>query len=98
MANPSNPQYVTANQESVVPGDTSTHALFSTPTAAISALIVPLSANVGATPPLVDYAATPVNQGGITLPVLPNGRYYYLAKLNITCSDAADGVLVIWFT
>lgn len=85
------------NQVSVVPGTTATTALFSSPKYVVSASIGPLVANTGVI--AFDYSSTtPINQGTLNLPALPNGRLYDLSKIYVKAGNTSDGVLVIYMT
>lgn len=82
---------VTANNGVLTP-------LFAVETPCVSALIIPLAANVGVV--TVGYSTTPITQGGYTLPAIPGPtgfKRYDLSKLNMKNSNNGDGVEVIYF-
>ncbi len=90
------PSYLKLNQTIISPGDTAAHALFSTPTAAISYAVSPLSTNSDTV--LVGAGPTPLGSVGLGWAPTLSGCFYNLADVYFQCSNATDGVIVLWYS
>ena len=89
-------QPVTPVTVRVVPGTTSAAALFSSKLYCLWALLVPDPNNASGTDFLMDYLATPISNAPMSLPPLPTGGFYDLAKIRVKAGGVLDAVLVTY--